>query len=93
MEIKLEWEERKNQINKKKHGISFEIAALIFSDPMRYEMYDKSHSIIEKRWIAIGLSGLKLLKVSFTERDGKIRIISARKADKQDMEEYFYGYS
>lgn len=92
MEIKFEWNEKKNVINQKKHGVSFEEAAIVFSDPIRYEMYDRKHSIIERRWIVIGLAGWKILKVSFTERDKKIRLISARKADKFDEEVYFYGY-
>ena len=92
MEIKFEWDERKNAINKKKHGLSFEEAALVFSDPRRYEMYDGLHSLIEKRWLAIGLANCKMVEVYFTERKDIIRIISARKADKNKMEEYFYGY-
>ena len=93
MKYNFEWNEKKNKINIKKHGVSFEEAIMIFYDPMRYEMYDGIHSFIEKRWIIIGLSGWKVLKVSFTERQGKTRIISARKADNKDLEVYFHGYS
>ena len=92
MKKKFEWDERKNAINIKKHGISFEEAAAVFSDPRCYEFYDSVHSLIEKRWIAIGLAALKILYVSFTERNDKIRLISAREADKNDLEVYFYGY-
>jgi len=92
MILKFEWDERKNAINIKKHGISFEEAVKVFSDPRRCEMYDNIHSLMEKRWITIGLVGLKILSVSFTERDDKIRLISARKANKKNMEVYFYGY-
>ena len=92
MKIKFEWDERKNTANIQKHGVSFEEAMVVFSDPMRYEMYDKVHSIIENRWIIIGLAGTKVLKVCFTERNTKIRLISARKTNEKDIKEYFYGY-
>ncbi|MCL2442673.1 MAG: BrnT family toxin [Treponema sp.] len=93
MELRFEWDENKNAINIRKHGVSFEEAAMVFSDRSRYEMYDKIHSLIEKRWIVIGIAGWKVLKVSFTERNGVTRIILARKADKNETEEYYYGYS
>jgi len=92
MKLKFEWDEKKNIINQKKHGISFEEAVAVFNDPMRYEMYDGIHSLIEKRWIIIGLAGLKMLKVIFTERNDIIRIISARKADKNDEKEYLWAW-
>jgi uncharacterized DUF497 family protein len=92
MELKFEWDEEKNAINKKKHGVSFETAKRIFFDPKRFETLDKIHSIFEERWKTVGFSGLSLLRVIFTERDYSIRIISAQKADKDEEEEYFYGY-
>ena len=92
MVLRFEWDEKKNAKNKKKHGVSFEEAAMVFSDPRRYEQYDAVHSLFERRWITIGLTGIKALFVSFTERNNKIRIISARNADKDEIKEYFYGY-
>ncbi|MCL2804874.1 MAG: BrnT family toxin [Treponema sp.] len=92
MKLKFEWDERKNAENIKKHGVSFEEATAVFIDPLRFEMYDSIHSFTEKRWITIGLAGFQILKVSFTERNDKIRLISARKANNKNMEEYFYGY-
>jgi uncharacterized DUF497 family protein len=92
MELKFEWDEEKNAINKKKHGVSFETAIKIFFDPKRFEALDKKHSFFEERWEVVGLSDLILLRVIFTERDHSIRIISAQKASKKDEEEYFYGY-
>lgn len=93
MKLKFEWDDEKDKKNIEKHGISFEEAQLVFYDPKHYELYDEKHSIMEKRWIVIGLSGWKILKVSFTERRDHIRIISAKKADKNYEEEYFYGYN
>ena len=92
MVLKFEWDEKKNAANIKKHRISFEEAAMVFSDPLRYETYDKIHSLIEKRWRTVGLAGLKMIRIIFTERKDKIRIITAKKADKNDEEEYYYGY-
>ena len=93
MKLEFEWDEKKNAINIRKHNISFEEAATVFSDPNRYEIYDGIHSLAEKRWIVIGLAGFNMLKVSFTERKSRIRVISARKADKDDIKEYLNGNS
>ena len=90
--LNFTWDERKNDINKMKHGISFRRALLAFSDPMRYERFDLEHSETEDRWKLIGLAGLNLLVVIFTETDDEIRIISARKADDNETKEYFNGY-
>jgi len=93
MILKFEWDDEKNSINKIKHGISFENAKMVFFDPMAIEIYDIEHSLFEGRWMAVGLTGLDVLTVSFTERNNSIRIISARKADRDEEEKYFYGYS
>jgi uncharacterized DUF497 family protein len=92
MNFRFEWSEKKNRINQMKHGVSFEEAAMVFSDSMRIEIYDKEHSFYEERWLIFGLSALTILIVSCTERNGAIRIISARKASKTEEEEYFNGY-
>ncbi len=49
----VEWDDKKDQINQKKHGISFETAALVFADRNRVEYYDKLHSATEDRYIVI----------------------------------------
>jgi uncharacterized protein len=91
MDIVLEWDEEKNAINKRKHGVSFEKAKKVFFDPRRFETFDKKHSFFEERLITVGFSDLTLLTVVFTEKDDIVRIISARKAKKDEEEEYFYG--
>ena len=93
MEIKFQWDDKKNVINQKKHGVSFEDAAVVFKDPKRLEMLDKKHSLFEDRWTMVGLNSATILRVSFTERNNSIRIISARKADQKEEEKYLYGYS
>jgi uncharacterized DUF497 family protein len=92
MILEFEWDYEKNQKNQRKHGVSFEEATMVFYDPMSYERIDWVHSIAESRWYKIGISGWKVLVVSFTERNRLIRIISARKADKNDKERYLNGY-
>ena len=92
MNLRFSWSENKNAINKMKHGISFQNAARVFSDPMRLETYDRKHSTTEERWKTTGFVGASMLVVIFTERDGVIHLISAREADKKEMKEYFYGY-
>jgi len=88
----FEWDQNKNAKNIKKHGISFDEAATIFDDPMFITVIDEEHSIDEERYITIGLStDGKLLLVAHTDRQGKIRLISARKATKKD--EKFYAQS
>lgn len=86
--MKFEWDEDKNTINKAKHKISFETAAMVFSDPEYIEMYDFEHSIEEDRFIAIGRVG-EILFVVFTERKETIRLISARLATSEERRLYY----
>ncbi len=93
--MKIEWNTQKAQINLKKHGVSFEMAMTVFSDPMHLSVLDFS-SQDENRWITIGhASDQKTLIVvhlyfEFSEED-VIRIISARKATKKEKREYEEG--
>lgn len=88
MTLKFEWDEEKDCINRKKHGISFEIAAYVFRDKHHIEMYDFEHSDNEDRFIAIGMVN-DLLFVVFTERKETIRLISARLATESERRLYF----
>jgi len=90
--VNFEWDGKKNQLNIKRHGISFEHAARVFTDPLRKEDYDERHSNHEEnRIFSIGVAENRLLFVSFTEPDTEtIRIISARKANKHERR-YYYG--
>jgi len=92
--VNIEWDEKKNQKNIKKHKISFEHAAYVFTDPMRKEDYDARHSSSEEdRIIAIGIALERILFVNFTEPDAEtIHIISARKAKKNERR-FYYGHS
>ena len=86
--MRFEWDEEKNDINKKKHNISFETAANVFDDPNYIEMFDFEHSDVEDRYVAIG-KVREVLFVVFTERRENIRIISARIATKREEELYY----
>ena len=87
----FEWDDDKNEMNKRKHGISFETALNIFADANRLEEYDEEHSDYEDRFISIGyVNGV--LVVVHTDRADSIRIISARYANKQEEAKY-YGQS
>lgn len=79
--MEFEWGPEKAKANFEKHGVSFHEAALAFFDENAVELYDDSNSGEEIRFQIIGLSDRRLLFVAFTERDMRIRIISARKAN------------
>ena len=91
-EYVVEWDDEKAEINKKKHGISFETAARIFLDDNRVDYYDELHSDFEDRIKVIGRVG-EILTVIYTERSDKYRLISARQADKSEEAEYYGQYS
>lgn len=90
-EIKFEWDERKNSINKAKHHISFEEAESVFYDDRAIVFDDPDHSDEEDRFLIIGItSSLKICTVChcYRENDSVIRIISARKAAKKEARVY-----
>lgn len=88
----MEWDDRKNEINKRKHGISFETAAHVFEDINRIEYFDEAHSVDEDRFIVLGLVR-KVLFVVYTDRGDATRIISARKATEAETEVYYDNYT
>ena len=89
MSLEFEWDEEKAASNLKKHRVSFEEASSVFADPLAAIFDDESHSEEEQREIIIGHSADDhLLVVSFTEREGAIRIISARRATKRERQDY-----
>ena len=90
----FEWDETKNVINKRKHnGVSFEIAVRVFLDDKRIEKYDALNSTVdEEHYQAIGMVD-EILFVAFTERtNNHIRIISARLAEQEEIDEYYKNY-
>ena len=90
-EIVFEWDDNKNEINKKKHNISFEEAQTVFYDEDALLIDDPDHSQEEDRFIIMGLSKrANLLVVCHCYRASEtvIRIISARKATKWEAKQY-----
>lgn len=92
MNIEFEWDPDKAEINRKKHGVSFEIACRVFADPFALVEQDRIERG-EYRWQTLGMvEGCLLLLVAHTVRDeGKteiIRIISARRASRKERKRY-----
>jgi uncharacterized DUF497 family protein len=87
--MQFEWNEEKTKANLKKHRVSFEEAETVFDDSLFLIFADPDHSIEENRFIIMGESNRnKLLVVSFVERPPKIRLISARKANRAERKNY-----
>jgi hypothetical protein len=82
---RFEWDETKAATNLRKHGVPFEEAASVFSDPLAYTFDDPDHSVGEQRLLTFGLSQSgRLLAVVHAERGRAIRIISARRATRHE---------
>jgi uncharacterized DUF497 family protein len=90
--MEFEWDEGKAAANLAKHAVSFEEAGTIFDDPLYVDFYDPDHASEEHRYIIIGESRQgRLLVVSYTERGGVTRLISAREATRSEREAYEEG--
>ncbi|MCI8716271.1 MAG: BrnT family toxin [Oscillospiraceae bacterium] len=90
--LRFEWDPEKNEINKRKHQVSFEEAQTVFYDEEAKVIDDPDHSADEERFIILGFSKrANLLVVCHCYRASEtvIRIISARKATKTEMRQYF----
>lgn len=85
----FQWDERKAATNRLKHGIRFEEAEWVFEDPLARIDPDPDHSDDEGRELIFGHSAVgRLLVVSFVDREGIIRMISARYADREERKRY-----
>ncbi len=87
--MKFEWDPEKERRNIQKHGVTFEEAAYVFSDPFALSRFDEEHSGEEERYVLLGKTKYdKLVIVIHTFRDASgmetVRIISARKATKRE---------
>lgn len=86
--MRFDWDEAKNNINIRKHGIDFNDVTEMFTHPM-LNMLDTGVQCGEERWIGLGLISATVALVVYTERQGDvIRIISARKATKHEAKRY-----
>lgn len=90
----FDWDENKNQINQKKHGISFEEASTVFFDESAILFDDPEHSEYEERFLLLGMSetaNVCIVCHCYRKSDTVIRIISARKATKKEADRYVRG--
>lgn len=91
--MKFEWDLHKEASNIQKHGVSFEQASYVFSDPFALSTFDVEHSEMEDRWVLLGRPRSEVILVvihTFRDKDGieSVRIISARKATKKERQAY-----
>lgn len=90
----FDWDPLKARTNQAKHGISFRRATAVFRDPLALTIYDDEHSETEERWVTIGReeSGQYLVVIhTFQELSAseiRVRVVSARAADKQEIRTY-----
>jgi uncharacterized DUF497 family protein len=91
--LSFSWDSKKSRLNLKKHKVSFDEAKSVFYDENAIDFYDMDHSEVEDRFLLLGLSErLHILLVSYCfHKDASvIRIISARKATKNEAK-YYHG--
>ncbi|MBQ3304605.1 MAG: BrnT family toxin [Clostridia bacterium] len=89
--MQFEWDEEKAALNLKKHGVRFETAARVFCDENRIELFDSIHSDEEERYNTIGMVD-NILFVVYTERKNRVRLISARPANRKERRLYYDHY-
>ncbi len=90
--LKFKWDVPKSIANLRKHGVSFEEAATVFGDSLAMTFADPDHSVREARFVTIGQAHQDLLLVvAHVERSQTIRIISARRATRQERTIYEQG--
>ncbi len=89
--LKFEWDDAKNDINRRKHGVSFEEATSVFDDEYALVVSDPDHSAEEERFIILGYSlraNLLVVCHCYRAQESVIRIISARKATTNETRQY-----
>jgi uncharacterized DUF497 family protein len=85
----FEWNPNKAAGNLRKHGVSFGEAASVFDDPLAYTFADPDHSRGEERWLTFGTSSnRRILVVSHSDYQNRIRIINARTATAHERKTY-----
>ena len=92
MDLEFDWRDTADKAarNLREHGVSFELATTVFNDPFAVERIDDREDYGEERFVLIGMAeGNLVLLVVYTERQGRIRIISARRATKREQDDYF----
>jgi uncharacterized protein len=90
----FEWDDQKDRINQRKHGLAFADVLSVFDDPRQLSRFDEPHSVAEERWVTLGRSALGLVCVvahTYRGNDGEecLRIISARHATNEEELQYY----
>lgn len=94
MRYTFEWDPVKAKENLRKHRVSFDRAAEVILDPLAVSIIDKEHSNDEERWVSLGKDrrgSILILVHTFLEvsaEECRVRIISARKATRREIEQY-----
>jgi uncharacterized protein len=89
-DTQFEWDEIKADANYRKHGVDFETATEAIADYFSVEYFDPfSAAYDEDRFLITGLAGGQLVTVVYTEREGNIRLISARRASRRERDDYY----
>jgi uncharacterized DUF497 family protein len=87
--VRFQWDSKKEESNRRKHGVAFREAMTIFHDPLAATFSDSDHSEIEQRNLTIGHSSHgRLLVVCHTDREESVRIISARVATTRERKHH-----
>ena len=87
----FEWDAQKASSNLRKHGVLFSLATRVFADGMRTERLESGEHDEEDRWKTVGLVAGVELVVIYTVRADTVRLISARRAERYEREEYWHG--
>ena len=88
--MEFEWRNAKADANLQAHGVSFDLARTVFKDPFAVERLDDREDYGEERFVIVGMAeGGVVLFVAYTEREGRLRIISARRATQNEQDDYF----
>jgi uncharacterized protein len=85
----FEWDPEKAETNFRNHGVAFEEAVEAFLDPFAIERVDERADYGEQRINMLAMRGGVILHVTYAERGGRIRIISARRAVRHEQEDYY----
>jgi uncharacterized DUF497 family protein len=90
--VQFEWDPEKAQGNLAKHGVSFDEVASVFGDPLAVTIDDPDHSSGERRFLTTGRAkSERLIVIAHTDRNERVRIISARDATRVERKQYESG--
>lgn len=88
----FEWDPDKDAENQRKHGVAFDEASTVFGDPLAWTITDPDHSADEERFLTTGNSASqRMLIVAHTDRESRVRIISARDVTAAERRTYEEG--